>query len=517
MKNGQKSNRIVAVIDIGSHLIKMRVSQLYKGDVKDIDKLEYPIEIGQEVFENKSLSFETISKIIEILRGYSHVMEEYGVIEYRLIAGTVLKHALNSAYLIDQVKIHTDMKLEIIPDCEKKTLLYHDISRLLAEKFPSIQDAVITFLGSFNIGFATIQQQSVIISQDINVGSVETSNLLTGLQGKATDFAGVLSEFLESNSGSFIKDLSNNKSDTFIISGNYIKIIAEMCKADLVDKIYSTTATDIISLYKHISKMTIQTICEKYSLSYDQSILLYCSLAIYTYILQHTKATKVKIIEIDIWDVFVRFLLLPKSNNEFYKTIRENSLKCAKYFASRYNCNKDHYETVLNYACTIFDKVKKTQSLSSRHKLVLKIACILHECGLYVDTTNHIDATFQIIKSLNIYGLSNKEIIDVAKIASCGSPSYSSFKEFKEIEMDDKQSLYISKLIAILRLSNTLDESKKQKITSLKLKLKLGTLIFTVSSNQDLYLERWAFQNSAEYFYKVMGMPVKFEIKSLLF
>ena len=48
--NKKRRGKAVAVIDIGSSLIQMRVSQLCDGAITDIDVLRYPTQIGHEVF-----------------------------------------------------------------------------------------------------------------------------------------------------------------------------------------------------------------------------------------------------------------------------------------------------------------------------------------------------------------------------------------------------------------------------------------------------------------------------------
>lgn len=519
MKNQQSPN-IVAVIDIGSSLIKMRVSQLSGSKIQDLDFLEYPIKIGQEVFEHKKISFESTKKIIGILRGYSRIMQEYGVNDYVVVGGTVLREAKNKAYFMDQIRIHNSMDILVLEDSEKKALIYHEISRSIIEK--SGEDpgnTLITFLGSFNIGFALFEQQSVVLTQNITVGSVETSNLLNDLQNQTIDYYHVLDEFLDSNSGQFINDISEYGANTLVISGRSIEFISSLCGVPFsnADNIYSMDAQVLMKLYSSICKLPIQTISDEYSISYDQANTLYSSLAIYTYLLRQTAAKTVKLLDIDVRDVLIRQLLIPKSKSVFARQIGEGSLSCAKFLAARYRCNKAHYKAVLSYACAIFDKMKKPHCLTQRQKLLLKIACVLHECGMFIDTNSHPDATFDIIKNLNIYGLSSAEILETAIISSYGSPTHSSFGDLSSFDLDDNRALYISKLVAILRLANTLDESKKQKIKALKFKIKNNTLICTLSSDSNLYLERWAFNEAKEFFGEVFGIQAKLNIKSLLF
>lgn len=64
-----------------------------QGRRQQLELLEHPLRIGHEVFTSGRISVETVRRLSEILRGYSQVMKEYGVTEYRAIATTALREA----------------------------------------------------------------------------------------------------------------------------------------------------------------------------------------------------------------------------------------------------------------------------------------------------------------------------------------------------------------------------------------------------------------------------------------
>ena len=55
--NRRKSGKIAAVIDISSNLLKMKICQLKKGEIEMVDRLEYPIRLGNEVFHGGKIRF----------------------------------------------------------------------------------------------------------------------------------------------------------------------------------------------------------------------------------------------------------------------------------------------------------------------------------------------------------------------------------------------------------------------------------------------------------------------------
>lgn len=118
--NKKKGGKIAAVIDIGSNLLKMRICQLRKGEIVTLDRLQYPLNLGHEVFTGGKISFESLRELSSILHGYSDIMAEYGVDQYKVVATTALREAKNRAYVLDQLKIQNDMTVEVLEDSQEK-------------------------------------------------------------------------------------------------------------------------------------------------------------------------------------------------------------------------------------------------------------------------------------------------------------------------------------------------------------------------------------------------------------
>ena len=65
--NKKKNPKIAAVIDIGSNMLKMRISQLKKGEIVNLDRLEYPLHLGHEAFHDGKISFESLRELSSAL------------------------------------------------------------------------------------------------------------------------------------------------------------------------------------------------------------------------------------------------------------------------------------------------------------------------------------------------------------------------------------------------------------------------------------------------------------------
>ena len=149
-------------------------TQLKKGEIAEIDRLEYPLHLGHEVFNEGTISFESLRELSRILHGYTETMEGYGVDQVRVVATTALRESKNRAYVVDQLKIQNDLNVQVLEDDQEKTLIYSEMLRSLHEmNDPKIDDALLTYIGTGSIGIALFDGKNVAYSQSVPVGSLK--------------------------------------------------------------------------------------------------------------------------------------------------------------------------------------------------------------------------------------------------------------------------------------------------------------------------------------------------------
>ena len=112
--NKKLSGGPAAVIEIGSSAVRMRVSQLKHGEIEMLDSLEYPVFFGHEVFTTGRISFESLRQLSSILTKFTTALEGYNCKNVRVVSSTVMREAENRSFVIDQLKIHNNLHLEIL-------------------------------------------------------------------------------------------------------------------------------------------------------------------------------------------------------------------------------------------------------------------------------------------------------------------------------------------------------------------------------------------------------------------
>lgn len=118
------------------------------------------------------------------------------------------------------------------------------------------------------------------------------------------------------------------------------------------------------------------------------------------------------------------------------------------------------------------------------------------------------------VKNIDIYGLTDREVLIVAFLSSYDEYHVPSNDDPEFSFLDQQSRLVISKLVAIFRLSNALDKSQTQKLEDISIRLERDRLIITGSSDENLTLEKWAFDLCAPFFQEVFGIHPVLVIKS---
>ena len=506
MKRGPK---VVSVIDIGSSFVRMGIYQCGKnGTVTTLDMLQHPIRLGHEAFTEGRIRLETVRELTAALRGFSQVMKEYGVCEYRAVATTALREAENRLYVLDQLKTQNNLVVDVLEDGEESALVYGELLRSPQLK----KNALLAYIGTGSIGVAAVEDGAVVRCSSIQLGFLKLGEILRGLEDQTTHFHTVLEEYVETRFRRLNRLFGRLHMERLLLTGRELETIAPLCGAECREGTYILRRDRLDALYNRVKDLGASALARELSLPETLAEQLLPMLAIYRKILGLTKAEEIAAPYLDILDILAAQLLLPQRKKEFEDVQQGGALACAKRMAATRHADMAHAERTAAYAVQLFDKLKKLHGISAKRRTLLECAALLHEVGEDVNTKNTPQATYDLIGQSYFYGLSEEETALVAEIAGMGcGDGFTGPRLWNE-----KQQLLAEKLAAILRLASALDESHTGKIRELKLRLDEKTLVITAQGAQDLLLEKWALEESTPFFEEIFGIRPVFIGKNRL-
>lgn len=512
--NKKSSARTAAVIEIGSNNVRMRISQYAKGRVSTLDRLEYPVGLGHDVFEDGLISFESLRELSSVLGKFSSALLSYGITNPKVISCSVMREAKNRSLVADQIMVRNGMKIQVLEESEEKAYLYSEIVKKL-EDAPYLKNSysLIAFVGSGTIGIAVFDGSRVVYSQNISMGALKLHDVMGRLRRDVDDFHYVVEEYLNTILNRI--HISEFEIKNLILTGSEIGTIAKLCHAKGDGSPYLIETKNLTSLYMDIRSLNADSISQRLGITTDRAATLYAALAIYNGMLRFRRDATVVISPfVDISEPVVRYMLTPKTEPSYYGYLRESAISCAELTAKRFGCNLDHSRQVSQFACKIFDKMKHIHGLDPSKRLILELAALLHSCGSYVSVRQHNKCTYDMIKGMDIFGLQQMEVTEIAFVAGSITESTAMENNPDFVLLSVEEKMVISKLAAIFRIANAMDKSHRGKLHNLRISLEEDRIMFRISaSDSNYHLEKWAFSVASGYFQQVFGLSPELNMK----
>ena len=113
-----------AAIDIGSNSVRLKISRLQAGRLKEIHEDREVTRLGEGVFGGGLLSPESMSQTVRVLRRFNRSIQECGTDSVRVVATAALRDARNSRIFLEWVRSTTGWTIEIVSGLEEARLIH---------------------------------------------------------------------------------------------------------------------------------------------------------------------------------------------------------------------------------------------------------------------------------------------------------------------------------------------------------------------------------------------------------
>jgi len=504
---------LAAVIDIGSSELRLKTAQTSKSRIKYLESLTYPLSLGRDTFTTGKIGFDKVDKSCDIIRNFMIIIREYGINNIRVVATTAVRESTNMDYFLDQVKIKTGLNISVMDNMEEKLYIYKLMSHLIKADYKN--SALMVHIGSGNIGLSAFENGLIQFTQNIKLGSLRITELFGDIQEYSNEFYIVLEEYLHSFTNSLEPVMPSN-SKHFIVSGTEVSVASELIGAEKKGVFSMIPKEKFLEFYHEVKLKTTERASADYHIAIDKAEVLFPAMCIFYNLLRFTQAEKIITSDAMLSDAILYEMLCPKEFADISKDFNKNTLLSAMALAKKCNVMDSHYKQVQSFSIKIFDKMKKLHGLGPREKLLLQTAAILHDIGEFVNINYHHEHSFEMISGADIVGLNQIETDIVANLALYHSHKAPSSLDRNYTKLDLYNRLLVSKLTAILRLADALDRSHSQKFDKIDVKITDSELLITISSDENIGLEQWAFKEKGAFFEEVFGIKAVIRQKKVM-
>jgi len=504
------SIKTFAAIDVGSFELTMKIFEFSgKNSMRELDCISQHIDLGTDTYAEGKISNEKMDELCRTLKEFSDIMKSYQVSAYRAYGTSAIRETQNTLIIQDQIEQRTGIRVEILSNSEQRFLDYKSIASK-GESFRKIIEGktAIVDIGGGSIQLSLFDNDTLVSTQNLRLGVLRIQELLNHLNAKSTQLENLIDEMATAQLATYKKlYLKDREIENIIIVDDYISPWA-VKRSRQGEHRTVILKNEFEGLMKLLKNNGTTEIAKTMDIAEEKVPLVFISAVLTKRIAELMGAKQIWAPGVTLCDgiayEYAEQHKMFKGEHDFEKDI----IACAMNISKRYNGSRKRAETLEKLTATIFDSMKKVHGLGARERLYLRLAAILHDCGKYISMRNIGETSYNIIMATEIIGLSHAEREIVANVVRYNHSAFAYYDGMKNggTKLDRNSYLVVAKLTAILRLSNSMDRSHKQKLKGVQALLRDNQLILTVNTMEDITLESGFFRASTEFFKEVYSV-----------
>ncbi|WP_127848414.1 exopolyphosphatase [Lacticaseibacillus hulanensis] len=499
------------LVVIASQGVTFSITNL--NNLTTIERGTYPVPVGEEIFSGHVLSPATTAALQTALLAVRQLFADYGVTEYEVYAGQSFFEGDNAEFVRDQLFNRTGMWVHRLAIPEEA---YHRTSAV-RQHFPHfdqmIQDGtVLVDIGGGTVELIAFSNGTFSFARNLNLGPLRVFEVMKDVQRSEPNYVEVLRDYIDSRLLDFMRLLPQKHDyQNMILTGSGMRLLGNMWPKNDDGRI---ERHHFRKLYHELTRASDQYIASTYDIAGAQVSQVLPTILLVHQLVQRLDANA-------IWRSDLRLidgLEVNAAVNADSRAVRfdptESIRASALTLSNWYHVDQLHRDTTVKFALQLFDRLRKLHGLGKRERLLLETAALITDIGSYIDTHDHAESSDYIIRSSDIMGLSEREqeiVATIARYHTSATPQLdmSALKTFSGAER-----LVVAKLSALLRVADSLDTSRKQKIDLISVSTKNGRVTITASSRENLELEKWTLAQKGHFFEAVFGMPIRLKWRS---
>jgi exopolyphosphatase / guanosine-5'-triphosphate,3'-diphosphate pyrophosphatase len=495
---------------MGASAVRLVIAEMaVDGTIRIVEEASRGAQLGRDSFSSGEITSQTIDATLAALDGFRQIMHSYGVQQVRAVATSAVREAGNRDLFLDRILGETGFAFEIINEAEENRLVFLAVRQatqdgtafnaawtLLAEVGGGSTSLMLLRRGRPNrsgvyaLGAVRLRQQLNLRRQrhDVQVALLKRS------------IANVIEEIR-------VEIPLDRITHAIAIGGDVRFAASQIIEGDPDAGVREIPREAFIAFCDEIERMDEDQLADRFRLPAVEADTLVPALLIYRTLLSETAATRLVVADASL-RAGVLLDLSAREGPEAAQEFEGQVLASAEALGHKYRFDRVHGRHVATLATRLFDELRGEHRLSNRDRLLLQVAALLHDVGIYVSLRAHHKHTLYLVASSQIFGLSDEETKIVANIARYHRRVTPQDTHIPYIALDRRDRLVVNKLAALLRVANALDAEHLQKVKDLQIVRHDKTWIVELMGSGDLTMEQLAASARADMFLDTFGRPL---------
>lgn len=503
--------RRVAVIDIGTSSIRMAVAEIgAAGQVRQLETLSQAVNLGKDTFIRGGISKATVEECVRVLKSYRRILQEYQIdnpAQVRVVATSAVREAVNRLAFVDRVYIATGFQVEPLDEAEVVRITYLGVApQLRSDPLLATSRTLVAEVGGGSTELLVLQGEDVVFAHTYRLGSLRLRETLAALRAPTLKVRNLMETHIHRTVAEIAEHVSREGPLELIAMGGDVRFAVQQLVPQWDGR--SLARLSVKSLEEFTNKVLGQSedrLVRRYRLSYPEAETLGPALLAYVLLARELKLASLLVTSANLRDGMLLELASGDTySSEFCRQILRSAVDLGRKFAF----DEPHARHVAELASRLFAQLREEHQLPARYEVVLRVAALLHEIGLYVSNRSYHKHSLYLIRNSELFGLGKKELLLAALVAryhrrASPQPTHEGYST-----LDREGRVTVAKLAAILRVADALDESRSQRIHELVVQRERDRLVIAIPLVEDLSLETLALKQNGALFEETFGVSV---------
>ncbi|MFC1451759.1 HD domain-containing protein [Verrucomicrobiota bacterium] len=504
----------VAVIEIGTTAIRAVVAQFGRGSrFRVLDPLQQTVSLGRDTFSTGLIEQETIEECVKVLRGFLDVLKQSGVTDDRRItavATSAVREASNRDAFVDRILIATGIHVRVIDEAEVNRFTYHAVRPALQrQRFWKTSDTIVVEVGGGSTEALVFRRGKIGDSHMYRLGALRLRKMLEDYHAPRGRLRQIMRRHVDQMVSQVKAAIAPARSARMLALGGEARFACAHLNPDWSRKdTVSLPVSDLTRLTNEILGLSMDEVVGRYGVTYPDAETLGPALLIYARL-----AKTLGIENILVCGATLRTGVLAEMamQGAWTSDLKKQIIASAVKIADKYGVERRHSQYVASMARRLFRILQDEHRLDPRFELLLTVAALLHEAGLYVSHNAHHKHSMYLMLNSDIFGLGSDDIVLAALVARYHRRAQPRPTHPYYAELDKNRKVTVSKLAAILRVADALDQEHTHRMGVPDMHIEEGSLVITCRKSGDFTLERHGLQGkAAPMFSQVYGMGIVF-------
>lgn len=497
---------LLGAIDVGSTAVRLNIAEyIPEQPLRYIEELTQTVPIGADAFQHGRILPKTLFSICGIIDNFIRVMDDYGVIHRRAVASSAIRDAANREILVDRIRHSTGLELEILDAIEESRIIYQALLPWL-ERYPASHSLAL------NLGGASTEIM-ILRGDDLQTGGsrrLGTSRMFHAL-GKGGSQSRI--ERLKTMTENIVRSTHEAYQEysidqLFLVNRLLYRAFRNLPEAVPHENDFVIPAEALRDRIRIATSRSLLDIGTRFNLGLAEVEILFPAMLILDGFVEASEVETVTFTDTETLDGLLAEMAMVLRGENPLMAFRRQMVRSARAVGEQYYYDRTHARAVTGYSLTLFDALRDLLDLDDKDRLLLELAAVLHDIGMYVNEHHHQHHSAYLVKWSNIVGLNENDRKLTAQIVYFHRRDLPGrdFPEF--MALTRKERLRVAKLAGILRLADVLDRGHHQNVKELRVEVSGERLIMYLLIAGDLGIILDELPKKADLVEQVTGLQV---------